>query len=642
MSEEFLSFQDVAENPVLGYYDGGLWTMGNYTNVPFRRLSEEPEKIRNNEDKFGEPDSYLVLGFRDISWFEGGKLLSREEYEKRLREHFDKRVIILSPKYYYDSKKEIYHKNASIIGESDLLPSIPEGGYLPLPTIPDSMAPSLFVSPDDPDWADRSRFTLAHWDYHLYGMPHYLLSESRDRIYVVDLEGQPEGGNYYRQNPKSKVVVLPVNINSLEPSGDCILIPDAYNVVFFSRRCLLTLSAEDKKKKEIPVSATVPQEENARPEDNGVTEFPDATDQLKGLRNYLQTRNLSYELSDLYHFHTCLTTGALTILAGMSGTGKTRLPLEYAHYFNLTEKNGQLLFVPVSPSYLEPSDLLGFYNYRENVYEPASDLASFLWNASKPENQEKIYMVVFDEMNLAPIEFYFAPFLSLLERDPSDRYLELYSPDLESHCLNRDAYPSRIRIGTNVVFLGTVNLDETTKTLSDRLLDRSFVLRLNKEKFVDLKAHLVSDRKEAGKTSEANLYDLLGPRDYTEFPYLSVFDDNMDALKFLDEFNEVISANDSQKGISYRSLKYLSVYVRNASGIDTRDAFDYAFSGTVLTKLRGGAETLSALLPLDAEGKLSGPALEKMNKYAGVSDFVRSKKRLTEKAQELARYGFCR
>lgn len=150
-----------------------------------------------------------------------------------------------------------------------------------------------------------------------------------------------------------------------------------------------------------------------------------------------------------------------------------------------------VLFVPISPSYLEPEDVLGYIKplqnndkgYNSEFIESQTRLVSFLIDAQ--EHKDKIHLVIFDEMNLSQIEHWFAPFISLLEQDLDSRLLHLYSNNLS--LINGDKFPSTINIGENVFFVGTVNIDETTKHISDRLLDRAIVINLAAPSFTDLR-----------------------------------------------------------------------------------------------------------------------------------------------------------
>ena len=126
----------------------------------------------------------------------------------------------------------------------------------------------------------------------------------------------------------------------------------------------------------------------------------------------------------------------------MSGTGKTKLPLKFAEFFNMSEENNELLFVPVSPSFTEPSDVLGYLNPNTGIYTPSDTrLVEFLNHASN--NINKMHMVIFDEMNLSQIEYWFAPFMSILEKGNEEKNIYLYSEN--QRCLNSEKYPEKIK-----------------------------------------------------------------------------------------------------------------------------------------------------------------------------------------------------
>ena len=155
----------------------------------------------------------------------------------------------------------------------------------------------------------------------------------------------------------------------------------------------------------------------------------------------------------------------------MSGTGKSQLAKLYGETMGLQYGN-ELLMIPVSPSYHEPNDILGYLNPTTGVYyESETGLVDLLLKAQ--ESPEQMFMVIFDEMNLSQVEHWFSPFISLLEVEEKNRYLNLFNEN--SYCVN-PKYKSKIKIGDNVIFVGTVNFDETSKDFSDRLLDRTNVI----------------------------------------------------------------------------------------------------------------------------------------------------------------------
>ena len=154
------------------------------------------------------------------------------------------------------------------------------------------------------------------------------------------------------------------------------------------------------------------------------------------------------------------------ILTGLSGSGKTLLARAYAigiaaggsarHQFTLT----------VQPGWYDPGPVLGFVNpLRRDAYESTPFLQFLLLAASDP-NQP--YTVVLDEMNLSHPEQYLAPLLSAMETGDA---IELHS---EGQFL--DGIPGRVPYPSNLAIIGTVNMDETTHGLSDKVLDRAFTL----------------------------------------------------------------------------------------------------------------------------------------------------------------------
>lgn len=214
---------------------------------------------------------------------------------------------------------------------------------------------------------------------------------------------------------------------------------------------------------------------------------------LEQFKDDLRQRNLHFPSRIIDAFHTslkCQSINPLTVLAGVSGTGKTLLPMKYAELMGLHS-----LVLPVQPRWDSPQDLFGFYNYLEKEYK-ATELSRALvrmdpYHYSDGQQQdgyswprERLLMVLLDEMNLARTEYYFSEFLSKLElrrlvedpKNPAQR--EKAEVELDTGPGLKQSY--RIWVPENVLFVGTMNEDETTQTLSDKVLDRSNVLRFGK------------------------------------------------------------------------------------------------------------------------------------------------------------------
>jgi len=214
---------------------------------------------------------------------------------------------------------------------------------------------------------------------------------------------------------------------------------------------------------------------------------------LQRVKNSLQTEGLIFPRRIIDAFHTslkCHDINPITVLAGVSGTGKTLLPVRYAEIMGMHR-----LVMAVQPRWDSPQDMFGFYNYLEKEYK-ATELSRALVRMDPynyPEGQfpmlksewtrDRLLLVLMDEMNLARTEYYFSEFLSRLElrRTVNDPSIPTNRSEAE---IELDAGPGmhrfRLWVGQNVFFVGTMNEDETTQTLSDKVLDRANVLRFGK------------------------------------------------------------------------------------------------------------------------------------------------------------------
>lgn len=358
---------------------------------------------------------------------------------------------------------------------------------------------------------------------------------------------------------------------------------------------------------------------------------------------------LCYDKKDLVNFHVCVKSSLLTILAGMPGTGKTQLALSYAEAMDMNPNNETLLFLPISPSYTEPADILGYLNHSNSLYMPSeTKLVDLLIHAER--NPDQMHMVIFDEMNLAQIEHWFSPFISILEVEENVRKLQLYNRN--TRCFNDSYYPSELKIGKNIIFIGTINLDETTKEISDRLLDRAYVLNLKKRKFKDYREEQEKIKRldesiiSSGKCGKTITFEEWK----TKENYVSVFKN--EELEFLDELHELISQYNAQKGVSFRVLKNIGRYLGNIPrmqsdiiSFDRKEAFDYLIAQTILKKLRGSDSFLMALcgqysgIDHDLE---SSELIKLFERYSDLSQFDICKSLISRKAQDLALYGYTR
>ena len=181
--------------------------------------------------------------------------------------------------------------------------------------------------------------------------------------------------------------------------------------------------------------------------------------------------HLSYKEEDIATFVAGLGMSRLSILQGLSGTGKTSLPKIFTEALL-----GRCEIVEVESSWKDKHDLLGYYNEFTKVYSPKKFTQALYRAVLTPDVP---VFIVLDEMNLSRIEYYFSDFLSLMENDEDKRFIRV----VDRRIFNTvDGTPNRyaalvhdntIQVPANVWFVGTANRDESTFEISDKVYDRA-------------------------------------------------------------------------------------------------------------------------------------------------------------------------
>lgn len=188
--------------------------------------------------------------------------------------------------------------------------------------------------------------------------------------------------------------------------------------------------------------------------------------------------HLYYTPEDIATFIAGLGTTRLTILQGMSGTGKTSLPKIFAEAIL-----GGCDLVEVESAWRDKNELLGYYNEFSRVYTPKKFTQALYRARLFPERPT---FIVLDEMNLSRIEYYFSDFLSLMENEEGKRSIRLLgTPLYRKHGGVRYRYLGlseglSIKIPENVWFVGTANRDESTFEISDKVYDRAHTMNFNR------------------------------------------------------------------------------------------------------------------------------------------------------------------
>lgn len=275
---------------------------------------------------------------------------------------------------------------------------------------------------------------------------------------------------------------------------------------------------------------------------------------------------------------TAIKTKPFLLLAGISGTGKSRIVRELARacwnedspeYKAQKPKNFGM--VQVKPNWHDSSELIGYVSRVSGKAEfVAGEFLKFI--AKAWEDSETPYFLCLDEMNLAPVEQYFAEYLSVIEsRKSHEDGLVTTDPILEkvdeewyfnltaSLTMNEDIRKKfneeGICIPPNLIVVGTVNMDETTFSFSRKVLDRAMTIEMNE---VDLDAGLTERYEHIGKLGYE---ELIG----TAVEGVDVYSDNQEvcdkALNYLKAVNAVLEGTPFK--VAYRTRNEFLLYVVN-------------------------------------------------------------------------------
>lgn len=217
---------------------------------------------------------------------------------------------------------------------------------------------------------------------------------------------------------------------------------------------------------------------------------------LCAFSNYIQAKLASKEDNPLYYdidtiksFIAGLFMSNISILQGISGTGKTSLPKEFANAMTADDvtyvgdsedksPNAPYRICAVQSGWRDRMDLMGFYNSFEHKYRE-TEFFKALYLANTPKYSNTLFLIILDEMNLSRPEHYFADFLSLLELDEERRYVDIDG--------NEQVWPEliaqnrgKLKVPENVRFIGTANHDETTLSFAPKTYDRSNLMEMPK------------------------------------------------------------------------------------------------------------------------------------------------------------------
>jgi MoxR-like ATPase len=274
---------------------------------------------------------------------------------------------------------------------------------------------------------------------------------------------------------------------------------------------------------------------------------------------------LYYSITDIRRYITSLAISKVMVLQGMSGTGKTSLPVAFGKFTQVPAT-----IVPVQPMWKERSDLIGYYNEFTGKFNESMILEK-MYEANQ---SNKMFVMVLDELNIARVEYYFSEFLSLLELPTvEERIMEVSSTI--SPLDPRDVKNGKLILPNNLWFIGTANNDDSTFAISDKVYDRAMIMNL------DYRTEPFSEPGNGDKmVLTADHFDLLIRQAKKDF---ALTRRQKEHVKMLDEYLKTQFGVTFGNRIRRQIETYVPVYI--ACGGTELQALDDLLAKKVLRKL---------------------------------------------------------
>lgn len=302
-------------------------------------------------------------------------------------------------------------------------------------------------------------------------------------------------------------------------------------------------------------------------------------DLIKHVHSYISAKGYYYESREIINLYLSLKTKPFVILSGISGTGKTKIVQLLAESLGATAENGQFALIPVRPDWSDGSDLIGYKDIKGDFQE--GPLTKVLKEANRPENRNKPYFLLLDEMNLARVEYYFSDVLSVMESRDRKNGEMVSAPVVEV----KEEDGGKLLLRDNFYIIGTVNMDETTHPFSPKVLDRANTIEYN-DVVLDHFGFLAND-------SIAEPVSIDNKQVAGRFLNLKdAFSDHEELIrkvtKLLVEVNAALEPIKAHFGYRVRDeVSFYMIYNHEGELLEFNEAFDYQLLQKVLPRLTG-------------------------------------------------------
>lgn len=308
--------------------------------------------------------------------------------------------------------------------------------------------------------------------------------------------------------------------------------------------------------------------------------------------------------NDLLRYKSAIKTRPFVLLAGISGTGKSRIVRQLARacvdYWG-AEKPENFEMIQVKPNWHDSSELLGYVSRisGKDVFV-MGDFLNFIIRAW--ENLDTPHFLCLDEMNLAPVEQYFAEYLSVIETRRKDNGRIITDPILKEsgddwyNDLLNTIYDDEVRqmfrkykgipIPQNLIVMGTVNMDETTFSFSRKVLDRAMTIEMNEVKLDGGLTEEDLQKEQFTIGAEDIIPQVVEGKD--------VYGGNKDlcdkVIAYLQKVNDVLEGTPFK--IAYRTRNEFLIYAVNRGVEKYESGIDEMTSMKILSRIEGDAAKL--------------------------------------------------
>ena len=310
---------------------------------------------------------------------------------------------------------------------------------------------------------------------------------------------------------------------------------------------------------------------------------------VNNIFKYISSQGYEYSKELISNLYLSLKIKPFVILAGISGTGKSKIVRLFAESLRATVENNQFNMISVKPDWNDSTELIGYKNIESKFIK--GKLTQIIEEASK--NLDKPYFVCLDEMNLARVEYYLSDYLSIIEsrRKIEDEIITdklIYDSEIDEE--------EKLSLPENLYIIGTVNMDDTTFQFSRKVLDRANTIEFSEVNLENLFS-LTSIEENVDKSIE--VYN-----DFLKSTYLKTLDIEDEYRDYAVKINKkIISINEilkkSQKQFAYRVRDEILFYMienKKANLLDEDEAFDYQIMQKVLPAISGSENLVKETL----------------------------------------------